>query len=622
LVPKESVSNENLTIRPFNLATGNGAHTFGGPINQLIQIVMKNLLSYLPFALMIAINVFAQGAGFRIPNLLPFVWIFTGLIVLDLILALVLRVKSYFVYGICAISVAGLLAILFWPAAGQVYVENVIAAMYVGLFLVAFFPPLFKAEPFTVEFSKNRFPETITGGSQFRKINLIINYIWAGLFAASVALSIVHYPTDEAYNTIIATLVPIAVLLAAGLPATIMLPGILMGKVAGEKLHFKTVGDLFTSMPFGLNREKAAGVDAAVQFYLSGNEPVTCYLEISGGKCKFEQGEHQSARTVIRCDSDLWLRISNGEVSSDQAYLNGEFQVEGDATFMLRFAEMFSPSVKKAKRKMVKPASPVFQYRSFAPGKIRNIAVFDGGPRTEKFSKTTMMAREFAKGASSAGANVEYFNLKDFNINCCNGCYQCWTKTPGACIHKDDMDILREKYRSADLVVLASPLYIFSVTGMMKTFLDRLLPLMKPYMLTNESGDVMHPDRYPEKGEQGIVVFSAAGFPDVEHNFDGLKTTLRSWASHSENAYLMGEFFLPAAELIAQPVYADRMANIREACFKAGEQATAKGSIEIGLMQTVQDPAVDLEVFQEQANMFWGSLDGAKAYLSAAPRLS
>jgi hypothetical protein len=73
----------------------------------------------------------------------------------------------------------------------------------------------------------------------------------------------------------------------------------------------------------------------------------------------------------------------------------------------------------------------------------------------------------------------------------------------------------------------------------MKTFLDRLLPLMKPYMVNNENGSTMHPDRYPEKGE---------------------------------HAWLMGEFFLPAAELIAQPVDADRKERIRNACFSAGRR--------------------------------------------------
>jgi len=108
---------------------------------------------------------------------------------------------------------------------------------------------------------------------------------------------------------------------------------------------------------------------------------------------------------------------------------------------------------------------------------------------------------------------------------------------------------LRLKFRKADLIIFASPLYFFNVTGIMKNFLDRILPTVKPYMLIEE-GETRHPHRYPEDKQQGFVVFSAAGFPEVEHNFDGLKGMFRCFHSHFEKSFLMGEFFMPGAELI------------------------------------------------------------------------
>ncbi len=75
------------------------------------------------------------------------------------------------------------------------------------------------------------------------------------------------------------------------------------------------------------------------------------------------------------------------------------------------------------------------------------------------------MVNNFIEGAIEAGANVEYFKLKDLNIHDYARCYNCWTKTPGECIYNDDMTMLRKKYREANLVVFASPLYIFNVTG-------------------------------------------------------------------------------------------------------------------------------------------------------------
>ncbi len=232
------------------------------------------------------------------------------------------------------------------------------------------------------------------------------------------------------------------------------------------------------------------------------------------------------------------------------------------------------------------------------------------------------MVNNFIEGAKEAGASVEYIKLKDYNIKDCSGCYTCWTKTPGECIYKDDMTELRKKYREANLVVFASPLYIFNVTGIMKTFMDRLLPIMKPYMLTNENGETLHPDRFPEKGEQGFVVFSAAGFPEVEHNFDGLTGMYRCWDSHSENTHLTGEFYLTAAEIIVQSVYAERKRTIAEVCYKAGKQIVEEGKIDREYMQTVQDTTVTKETFQTQADAFWESLDGIKPYLSNVPKIT
>jgi len=221
---------------------------------------------------------------------------------------------------------------------------------------------------------------------------------------------------------------------------------------------------------------------------------------------------------------------------------------------------------------------------------------------------------------------VDYNKLKDYYIKDCTGCYSCWTKSPGECIFdntkvKDDMSLLRKKFREADLVVFASPLYIFNVSGILKTFMDRLLPILKPYMIVNDKGNIMHPDRYPENGKQGFLVFSAAGFPEVAHNFDGLIGMFRAWDSHNENTDLMGEFYLPASEMIVQPIYKERKELIKELCIKAGKQIINKGYIDKQIMNSIQDPLVSKESFQQQANAFWESLDGKKSYMANVPKL-
>ena len=176
------------------------------------------------------------------------------------------------------------------------------------------------------------------------------------------------------------------------------------------------------------------------------------------------------------------------------------------------------------------------------------------------------------------------------------------------------------KFRKADLIIFASPLYIFNVTGIMKNFLDRTLPNIKPYMLIDE-GETRHPHRYPKDKNQGFVVFSAAGFPEVEHNFDGLKAMFRCIHSHSEKTFLMGEFFMPGAELISQPVYAQRRKKIEQVCYDAGEQIVKEGKISKKMMSAVSNPEITKKKFQEQANYFWESLDGKASYLKNSSKL-
>jgi putative sterol carrier protein/putative NADPH-quinone reductase len=581
---------------------------------------MKFIIKYLPFAGIIAINSLAIAGRFRLESLKPYVLIISAIVLLNLIIAIGAKVKSYFNYGISGIVILGAFSVFLVPSLGQIYLENVITALYVGLFSVALFPPLFNLDPFTYEFSKKNYPEAITKIDQFRKINIIINYIWAALFGSCIFLSTLKYSDDGGIQIIISSIVPIVLLLAVGIPINRKLPAVLMQTTQGEQLHFESVKELFEAMPFGLNKGLAEGLDEIIQFHLTGEEPTDGYLIIKNLECTYTEGTHPDPKTTIRSDSKLWLAISNNEISGDQAFLNKQYAVEGDMTILLKLGELFGPSGEPEEDVKQKPKKIDFEYKTFEPERIKKIVVFDGGPRNTKFSKTTFMVNHFCRGARSAGAEVEYVKLKDMEINSCTGCFTCWTKTPGECIFKDDMTDLRLKYRKADLIVFASPLYIFSVTGIMKNFLDRIVPNMKPYMLI-ENGETKHPHRYPEDRQQGFVVFSAAGFPEVEHNFDGLKGMFRCLHSHSEQASLMGEFYMPGAELIAQPVYGERRMRVEQACYEAGEQVVTIGKIDIACMEAVSDPGISQEKFQEQADYFWGSLDGKGSYLKSSPRL-
>jgi len=92
------------------------------------------------------------------------------------------------------------------------------------------------------------------------------------------------------------------------------------------------------------------------------------------------------------------------------------------------------------------------------------VLALNSSPRTSGESKTELMLNSLVERMRSAGAEVEVIDLRKKKVNNCAGCFSCWTKTPGTCIHKDDMtQELFPRWLESDLVVLASPLYHFTV---------------------------------------------------------------------------------------------------------------------------------------------------------------
>ncbi|NOX34894.1 MAG: SCP2 sterol-binding domain-containing protein [Deltaproteobacteria bacterium] len=121
------------------------------------------------------------------------------------------------------------------------------------------------------------------------------------------------------------------------------LPLILMEKIPGEKLYFKSIKDLFEAMPYAINKALAKGIDTIIQFHLTGHEPVNGYLTIKDLQCTYTKGIHPNPKTTIKSDSKLWLAISNNDVSGEQAFMNNEYTADGDISILLKLDELFSP---------------------------------------------------------------------------------------------------------------------------------------------------------------------------------------------------------------------------------------------------------------------------------------
>jgi len=102
----------------------------------------------------------------------------------------------------------------------------------------------------------------------------------------------------------------------------------------------------------------------------------------------------------------------------------------------------------------------------------KKIIILNGSPRSN--GNTSALIEQFTKGAEQNGHQVIRFDLQKMNIHPCLGCCKGGKDPTSPCVQKDDMLKIYPHYVEADLVVLASPMYYWSISGQLKTAFDRL----------------------------------------------------------------------------------------------------------------------------------------------------
>jgi len=146
----------------------------------------------------------------------------------------------------------------------------------------------------------------------------------------------------------------------------------------------------------------------------------------------------------------------------------------------------------------------------------KKIVILNGSPRRN--GNTSALVKKFTEGAESAGNTVTEFFLDKMNINGCKGCFGGHSNKDCPCVQRDDMAKIYPSVRECDVVVLATPLYYWTMSGQIRTAIDRLFAL--------EEGDS---NLLRGHGRAGVLLMAAEGhgFEDVllyyEHLMEHLK---------------------------------------------------------------------------------------------------
>lgn len=100
-----------------------------------------------------------------------------------------------------------------------------------------------------------------------------------------------------------------------------------------------------------------------------------------------------------------------------------------------------------------------------------NILILIGSPRNN--GNTDLLAQAFAQGAEAKGHKADVIKVGEVNVKPCMGCNMCFEDNEMACVQKDDMQDVYARMKNADMLVVASPVYFYSISAQLKAVIDR-----------------------------------------------------------------------------------------------------------------------------------------------------
>lgn len=148
----------------------------------------------------------------------------------------------------------------------------------------------------------------------------------------------------------------------------------------------------------------------------------------------------------------------------------------------------------------------------------KKVVVLSTSLRTN--SNSELLAKSFVEGAKDSGNVVKYISLKNKDIRFCIGCLAC--QTIGHCVIKDDVADIMNSVLNADVIVWATPIYYYEMSGQMKTLIDRLNPI------------------YSKDYKFRDVYLLATAAEEGDEVFEKVITGLNGWIDCFEKTYIKG----------------------------------------------------------------------------------
>jgi multimeric flavodoxin WrbA len=230
---------------------------------------------------------------------------------------------------------------------------------------------------------------------------------------------------------------------------------------------------------------------------------------------------------------------------------------------------------------------------------MNKTVAINGSPRMEG-GNTAMVLSPFIQGMIDGGSDVELLYASRLKVKPCNcGEMYCWNVMPGECCVKDNMTLLYPKLKEADILILATPVYI-PLPGDMQNIINRLCPLLDP-LLEFREGRTRARFR-KEVGIRKIVLVSTSGWWE-KANFATVVRIIEQLAEDASVEFT-GAVLRPHVHLMKEKgELTQDGAAILNAVRRAGFELLKDGAMTKEILEEISHPLISQEELWRRYNM-------------------
>jgi len=215
------------------------------------------------------------------------------------------------------------------------------------------------------------------------------------------------------------------------------------------------------------------------------------------------------------------------------------------------------------------------------------VFIANGSPDRRK-GNTAMVLSPFLEGMEEYGAQTYLVYTSELKIIPCTGEMHCWYKRPGECIHQDVMQELYLKIRQAEVLILATPVYI-PIPGRMQNFINRLCPLILPELV--KQGERTRARFHADVKIKKVLLVSTGGWWETG-NFETVTMIAKELALNA-GVEFAGALIRPHAFLMKKEgAFTEKGQEIVGLLKEAGRSFAREGVIAPEMFEAISEPLV------------------------------